>query len=214
MRAEVTPMAQVAWQVAGDYFETCSCTFLCPCISSNMAARPSHGDCYFALAFHIDRGRYGTVTLDGLSFAVIGYTPAAMGDGHWSVGVVVDERASQEQRDALAGIGSGQAGGPMAAVGPLVERVLGVEARPITYNKDGMKRSLSIPGVLDQSLEGVPSPVKAGEPLYVDNTLHPANARLALARASGSRLSAFGLRWEDTSGQNNGHFAPFSWKSA
>jgi hypothetical protein len=214
MRAEVTPMAQVAWQVAGDYFETCSCTFLCPCISSNMASRPSHGDCYFALAFHIDRGRYGTVTLDGLSFAVIGYTPAAMGEGHWSVGVVVDERASQEQRDALAGIGSGQAGGPMAAVGPLVERVLGVEARPITYKKDGMKRSLSIPGVLDQSLEGVPSPVKAGEPLYVDNTLHPANARLALARASSSRLSAFGLRWEDMSGQNNGHFAPFSWKSA
>ena len=74
------------------------------------------------------------------------------------------------------GIGSGQAGGPMAAVGPLVERVLGVEARPITYKKDGMKRSLSIPGVLEQSLEGVPSPVKEGEPLYVDNTLHPANA--------------------------------------
>jgi len=24
-------MAQIEWQVAGDYFETCSCTFLCPC---------------------------------------------------------------------------------------------------------------------------------------------------------------------------------------
>ena len=60
----------------------------------------------------------------------------------------------------LAGIASGQAGGPMAAVGPLVERMLGVEARPITYTKDRMKRSLSIPGVLEQSLEGMPSPVK------------------------------------------------------
>jgi hypothetical protein len=214
MRAEVTPMAQVAWQVAGDYFETCNCAFLCPCISSNMAARPSNGDCYFALAFHIDRGRYGSVPLDGLGFVVIGHTPGVMGEGRWSVGVIVVERASQEQRDALAGIGSGQAGGPMAALAPLVERVLGVEARPITYTKDGMKRSLSIPGVLEQSLEGVPSPVKTGEPLYVDNTLHPANARLALARASGSRLSAFGLHWEDASKQNNGHFAPFSWKSA
>jgi predicted metal-binding membrane protein len=40
MRAEVTIMAQIAWQVAGDYFETCSCTFLCPCISgwSGLAA--------------------------------------------------------------------------------------------------------------------------------------------------------------------------------
>ncbi len=207
-------MAQVTWQVAGDYFETCSCTFLCPCISSNMAARPSKGECFFAMGFHVDHGRYGSVALDGLSFAVIGHTPAAMGEGHWSVGVIVDERASQEQRDALAGIASGQAGGPMAAVGPLVERVLGVEARPITYTKDGMKRSLSIAGVLEQAVEGMPSPVKPGEPLYVDNTLHPANARLALARSSGSRLSAFGLSWEDTSGQNNGHFAPFAWKSA
>jgi len=207
-------MAQVAWQVAGDYFETCSCAFLCPCIPSNMVAPPSKGDCFFAMAFHVDQGRYGGMALDGLSFAVIGHTPAAMGEGHWSVGVIVDERATREQRDALAGIASGQAGGPMAAVGPLVERVLGVEARAITYKKDGMKRSLSIPGVLEQAVEGMPSPVKPGEPLYVDNALHPANPRLALARSSGSRLSAFGLHWEDASGQNNGHFAPFAWKSA
>jgi hypothetical protein len=92
--------------------------------------------------------------------------------------------------------------------------VLGVEARPFTHKKDGMKRSLSVPGALEQSLEGVPSPVVAGEPLCVDNVGHPANSRLALARASGSRLSVFGLRWEDASGRNNGHFAPFSWSSA
>jgi hypothetical protein len=179
-----------------------------------MAAAPSKGECFFAMAFHVDQGRYGGTALDGLNFALIGHTPAAMGEGHWSVGVIVDERASQEQRDALAGIASGQAGGPMAAVGPLVERMLGIEAKPITYKKDGMKRSLSIPGVLEQAVEGVPSVAKAGEPLYIDNTGHPANPRLALARSSGSKLNAFGLRWEDKSGQNNGHFAPFAWKSA
>jgi len=207
-------MAQVAWQVAGDYFETCSCAYLCPCITSNMAAAPSKGECFVALAFHVDQGRYGGTALDGLNFAVVAHTPGAMAEGHWSVGVIVDERATQEQRDALAGIASGQAGGPMSALGPLVERVLGVEARPITYKKDGTKRSLSIPGVIEQAVEGVPSPAKPGEPLYVDNTLHPANPRLALARSTGSSLNAFGLRWEDKSGQNNGHFAPFAWKSA
>jgi len=207
-------MAQVAWQVAGDYFETCNCSFLCPCIPSNMTAAPSKGECFVALAFHVDQGRYGATALDGLNFAVIAHTPGAMDQGHWSVGVIVDERANQEQRDALAGIASGQAGGPMAALGPLVERVLGVEAKPITYKKDGMKRSLSIPGVLEQAVQGVPSAAKSGEPLYIDNVTHPANGRLALARSTGSRLSAFGLRWEDKSGQNNGHFAPFAWKSA
>ena len=54
----------------------------------------------------------------------------------------------------------------------------------------------------------------AGDYFETCSTGHPANARLALARASGSRLSAFGLNWEDASGQNNGHFAPFAWESA
>jgi hypothetical protein len=65
--------------------------------------------------------------------------------------------------------------------------------------------------MLEQELAGVESGVRPGEPLYVDNTMHPATARLALARASRSRLSAFNLSWEDRSGRNNGHYAPFSW---
>jgi hypothetical protein len=207
-------MAQTSWQIGGDYFETCSCTYVCPCITSNLAAQPTKGPCTFAMAFHIDRGRYGSVGLDGLNFAILGRTPGAMVNGGWSVGVIVDERASREQRDALGAIASGQAGGPVAALAPLITKVLGVEARPITYRQDGMQRSVSIPGVLEQALEGVGSPARPGEPLYVDNTLHPANARLALAHATRSRLSVFGLEWEDASGQNNGHFAPFSWASA
>jgi hypothetical protein len=46
----------------------------------------------------------------------------------------------------------------------------------------------------------------------IDNTLHPANPRLALAKSTGSHVHAFGLDWDDTSGRNNGHFAPFSWR--
>ncbi len=39
-----------------------------------------------------------------------------------------------------------------------------------------------------------------------------ANSRLARPRATRSGLHAFGLNWDDTSGQNNGHFGPFNWK--
>jgi hypothetical protein len=52
------------------------------------------------------------------------------------------------------------------------------------------------------------------EPLYLDNTGHPAANRFALARASMSHVLALGLNWDDTSGQNNGQYAPFSWRSA
>ena len=135
-----------------------------------------------------------------------------MGKGEWSVGVITAEGATAEQQQALTAIASGQAGGPMAALSPLLGKFLGVESKPIHFQKNGLNRSVSIPGILDQACEGIPSPISQGEPLYIDNTLHPANARLALAHATRSHLHAFGLDWDDTSGKNNGHFAPFNWQ--
>jgi hypothetical protein len=112
----------------------------------------------------------------------------------------------------LVAIASGRAGGPMAAVAPLLGEFLGVETRPIQYHRDGLRRSVSIPDLLDQAVEGVPSVSRPGEPVCIDNGAHPANARLALAKATRSHLHAFGMDFDESSGRNNGHFAPFSWQ--
>ena len=141
------------------------------------------------------------------------HTPGAMIAGNWTVGVIVDERASAEQREALAAIGSGQGGGPMAALGPLVGHFAGIEAKPIRIESTGMRRSVSIPGALDIAIEGIAG-AKQTEPIYLDNVGHPAASRLALAKASRGHMHAFGINWDDTSGKNNGHFAPFSWSSS
>jgi hypothetical protein len=207
-------MANPAWQVSGEYFETCSCDYVCACILTNMAAKPTKGSCHFAMAFQIDRGRYGNVTLDGLGFAVVGMTPGVMAEGNWKVGLVIDERATAEQTEAITGIGSGQAGGPVSALGALVGTFLGVEKKAIRFERSGMRRKVTIPGVLEQEAEAVPSVSRSGEPMYLDNTAHPANARLALMHAVRSTLSVFGLSWNDTSGKHNGHFAPFNWQAA
>lgn len=205
-------MAETSWQISGDYFEACSCDYLCPCIYTNLAAQPTKGACTVALAFHIDQGRYGQVALDGLNFVVAARSPGVMGEGNWAVGLLLDERANQEQQ-AITAIASGQAGGPMAALAPLIGQFLGVESKPIHYQMSGKSRSVSIPGVLDQAIEGVSSPTNPDEAMCIDNTLHPANSRLALAQATRSHLHAFGLDWDDISGQNNGHYAPFTWRS-
>lgn len=202
-----------SWQMTGDYFETCNCDYLCPCITANMAAKPTKGWCNFAMVFHIDRGNSGGTKLDGLSFAVIGNAPDIMGKGNWSVGLIVDDRASSEQKDAIAMIASGQAGGPPAILTSVVGKLLGVESRRIDFSKAGLRRSVSIPSALEQTCEGVPSVANAAEPLYIENTMHPANSKLALAKATASHLHAFGIDWDDTSGNNNGHFAPFNWQS-
>jgi len=205
-------MEQTKWRVSGNYMETCNCDFLCPCITSNLAGQPSKGDCIAALVYHIDQGMYGNVKLDGLNFAVLIHSPGVMGAGNMSVGVITDERASAEQQAALVAIASGQGGGPMAALGPLVGTFLGAEAKPFQIKTQGMLHSVSIPGVLDEACEGLPSAINPQEPLYIENTVHPTNSRLALAKATRSHLHAFGIDWDDSSGTNNGHFAPFKWQ--
>ena len=180
-----------------------------------MAVSPSQGSCTFAMAFQIERGSFGTVSLDGLGFIVLGLTPEAMAKGNWSVGVVVDERATAEQRDAITAIASGSAGGPMAGVAGLVGKFLGVESAPIVFERNGANWSVTASSLVDMAANGAmgidPS---ATEPLHLDNTGHPASSRFALAHALTSHVDALGLSWTDTTGANNGQYAPFNWKSA
>src|SRR5712692_7433558 len=104
-------MATNEWDLKGEYFETCSCDYLCPCLPTGLAGRPSKGSCVFAFAFHVGAGRYGRVKLDSLNFVVLGRSPGVMGEGNWSVGLIIDERAKPEQGEAITKVASGQAGG-------------------------------------------------------------------------------------------------------
>lgn len=199
------------WRVEGQYMETCNCTYLCPCIGSNLTAQPTEGDCKAAIAMRIDKGEKDGVKLDGLSFIVLMHSPKAMAEGNITVGLIIDERATDKQAEAISAIATGAAGGPMAALGPLVGRVAGVEKRPISFDMDGLKRTVQAGELIDQACEGVPGPARVGEPIYLDNTCHPVNPKLALAKATRSSMHAFGIDWDDSSGTRNGHFAPFAW---
>ena len=208
-------MVQTPWTASGQYYETCSCDFVCPCILGQMAVAPTKGSCTFAMAYQIERGSYGSVPLNGLGFIILGLTPEAMGKGNWSVGVIADERATPEQREALTAIASGSGGGPIAALAPLVGKFLGVTSAPIKFDRNGAKWSVTAAKLLDMSAEAAMGLDPNGsEPLYLDNTGHPAANRFALAHALESHVDALGIRWSDTSGKNNGQFAPFDWRSA
>jgi hypothetical protein len=208
-------MATPTWQVGGRYYETCSCDFICPCLPGGMAVRPSKGSCTFAMAFAIDRGSYGAVSLDRLGFIVLGFTPEAMGKGNWSVGLIVDERASAEQQEAIAAIAGGAAGGPMAALSGLIGKFLGVQSAPIRFDHAGMSWSVQAAEFVDMAAVGAKGiNPEATEPLHFDHTGHPAADRFALAHATKSHVRALGLAWDDVSGNNNGQYAPFSWRSA
>ena len=208
-------MATTSWSVSGQYYETCSCDFVCPCLPGGMAVKPTKGSCTFAMAFQIERGTFGTVALDGLGFIVLGLTPGAMGEGNWSVGVVADERATPEQREAITTIASGAGGGPMAALSGLIGKFLGVESGAIDFERNGVRvvgQSIGLRRHVGRGREGH-QPGCHGT-THLDNTGHPAADRFALARAAKSHVNALGLSWDDISGTNNGQYAPFAWQSA
>lgn len=208
-------MTTPAWNISGQYVETCSCDFVCPCILGQMAVRPSKGSCTFAMAMQVERGSFGDVPLNGITFIVLGMTPEAMANGNWSVGLVIDEHATAAQRDAITAIASGAAGGPMAALSGLIGKFLGAEQASIRIERDGKKFMVTAGKLVDMAGEGAMGiDPNATEPMYLENTGHPVSSRLAVAHASKSHVHAFGLTWDDASGKNNGHYAPFNWRSA
>jgi hypothetical protein len=86
------------------------------------ARKPTEGVCDVPLIFHIESGRYGGIALDGLNVALAIHTPGPMAEGNWSVAAYIDQRADDKQTDALGAIFTGAAGGPMAALAPLIGR--------------------------------------------------------------------------------------------
>lgn len=203
---------QVRWQLSGDYFENCNCSVVCPCLVSTAAqltAKPTEGVCNVPIAFHIESGSYGDVVLDGLNVAVAIQTSGPMADGNWSVAAYIDERADDEQTEALGAIFTGAAGGPMAAFTPLIGKNLGEKKVPIAYRVSGKTRSAEIPGILHMSVDPLPTMHPDGQ--MWASTGHPISPdKLALAvGASGNEYSDHGMRW-DNSGRN-GHYAMINW---
>jgi len=205
---------QPRWQFSGEYFENCNCDVVCPCLFSpnpQLTSTPTQGACEVGFAFHIDRGRFGDTTLDGLNVGVMARTPGAMAAGNWSVGLYLDERADAPQRDALQAIFTGAAGGVMSNLAPLIGNVLGVKIVPISWNKDGKRRTLEIPGIAHLAVHAAPG---LGDAEIWASNAHPfAPEALALAVGdSGSTWEDYGMRW-DNSGKN-GHYAPVSWSNS
>lgn len=205
---------ETKWDLSGDYFENCNCDVVCPCLVSPAApltSRPTRGVCDVALVFHIDKGSYGQVSLDGLNVAVIAHAPGAMGDGNWTAAPYIDERADDQQTAALGAIFGGAEGGPMAAFAPLIGTHLSAKKVPITYAIDGKRRSVEIAGIMTMGVEPLGSMHPDGE-IWVAMGHPVAPDRLALAvGAKGSTFADHGMRW-DNSGKN-GHYAPIAWSN-
>ena len=61
------------WAVDGQWVDTCSCALPCPCWKSE---KPTMGkDCEEMYLFHVDKGHYGAVKLDGVDVVAVALSP-------------------------------------------------------------------------------------------------------------------------------------------
>ena len=134
----------------------CSCDWGCPC---NFNARPTFGWCQGTYAWHIEEGRFGDVSLDGLYMSWSGESPGPMHEGHLTTQVVVDAQAGGRQREAILTLFRGEHGGPFAIFAAITETVLDPIFASYEASLDGLNSRLSVPGVLEMALTTIKNPV-------------------------------------------------------
>ncbi|MBV9803661.1 MAG: DUF1326 domain-containing protein [Solirubrobacterales bacterium] len=197
----------MSWKLELSYFESCSCDVVCPCTAS--FALPATLDrCRVTLVFQVNRGEVDGIDVSGLNVAVIADTPKVMSDGNWRLGLFIDAGASDAQAEKLGAVFSGALGGPMAALGPLVGEVLGIERAPITVQADGLRHSVRIGDAVDLEIEDVvPLGSESHEPVKLTGVLHPAGPELTVARATRSRIDAFGISYEGSAAFSRSEFS-------
>ena len=200
----------MAWHLEGTYNENCSCEVVCPCTASGFAAPATYERCVGALAWHIDSGEVDGTDVSDLSVVLVLDTPQQMSEGNWRVGMFMDERASEEQAEKLGGIFSGQMGGPIANVVPLISENLGMEVASIEHVDDGRRHRVKVGDAIDVEIEDLVSPFDPDGPLpKLTETKHPASSEFTPARALSGRVQGLGI---DFSGEGkSGLSTPFSW---
>jgi hypothetical protein len=198
----------MSWTLRGNYVETCSCELMCPCnLSFDHGA--TYDFCRASLIFEIEEGDVEGTDIGGLTVAAIIDTPKVMTDGNWKLGVFVDEDATDEQAEKLVQVFSGQLGGPMAGLAPLVGEMVGPERARIEVQHDGVRHSVRVGDAIDFEIEDiVPFGVETGEPVRFAGMFHPAGSDLTMAEAKRSRINAFGIEYEGKTGLSK---SGFSW---
>lgn len=199
----------------GDWVDVCSCNIACPC---EFAQPPTNNHCEDVLAYHVREGTYGDARLDGLN--VIGVAQFTgniwAGEAKVSMGLFIDERADEQQRQALQMVFSGQAGGFMANFARLLNEVRGVEFAPISFElaDDLAYWRAQIPGKVDAWAQALTGPMTP--PGKRVQTLNPPGSEVGpgqvatWGKTTTNLVNTYGFHW-DWAGKSSKHI-PFDWK--
>jgi hypothetical protein len=109
---------------------------------------------------HIIKGSYGRVKLDRLNMAYIGYWPGPIHEGHGKVSYYIDERAGDDQFEALSKIITGEAGGgPFEVYRSVTDSLQEPRRARITFESKGLNSGIKVDDIVEAQLEPIRNPV-------------------------------------------------------
>jgi len=132
------------YNLEGNYFEACNCEAICPCL---LLQDPTHGFCQAMVSWHIDKGNLGDLRLDDLNVVAWLHAPDNLTKGNWRLALYVDERANDQQVNAITELWGGKHGGYLEVIASLVSNVMGVRKAKIDWAEDGNHRHFHVHGV-------------------------------------------------------------------
>jgi hypothetical protein len=148
------------WRLRGTAFVACNCDYGCPC---NFNARPTYGKCEGGWTWHVEEGNFGDVALDGMNFSVFVNWPGPIHEGNGEALILIDERADDAQRDAIATLVGGDVGGPWGVLGWTWPTVHGPKAVPYDLELAGLGTRLKAGDHVEVELAPIRNPVTGAE---------------------------------------------------
>jgi hypothetical protein len=149
-----------AWSLKGTVIVACNCDFGCPC---NFNALPTHGKCEGGWTWHVDQGVYGGTLLDDLNFTVTVNWPGAIHEGGGEAVILIDERANDEQREAIETLVSGEVGGPWGILAWTWPTVHGPKLVPYEIEIDDIHSRVKAGTSLEIESAPITNPVSGAE---------------------------------------------------
>jgi len=185
----------VAYDVEGSLLEACSCNVLCPCW---IGEDPDRGTCDSINAYHLDSGTIRGVDVSGLSFVNVCQIPGnVLNPGTWRVVSFVDDRATDEQFEAISDAFGGRLGGPLADLAGLVGEVVAVERAPIAHETSGGTGTLRIGDAVEAEMHPYAGPDGTKTTLRdsIFSTVPGSPAYVAVADHYSVDLPQYGMQW-------------------
>jgi len=149
-----------SWNLKGSVVIACNCDYGCPC---NFNALPTKGKCEGGWTWHVERGSFDGVPLDGLNFSVYANWPGAIHEGNGEALILVDERANDRQRAAMAQLIEGNVGGPWGVLAWTWPKKHGPMAVPYEVDLKGVGSRVKAGTVLEVESNTIKNPVNGNE---------------------------------------------------